>query len=72
MKVVPSLVHDDSGRLCLQLKLGSHMATLPLPHEFEKRSPQDQSAFITLASKEMTKGLIQERGSAQKKLRRST
>jgi hypothetical protein len=71
--LVPKFVKDaETGEKCMQLCLGSLIATLPLPGEFGTWDDDRQRSFITEAVHQMSIGLHERRREDQRKLRRKT
>ncbi len=68
--MTPRLVKDtETNQICLQITLGKHSATIPVPDGFGRWSDQLQLQFIESVVPEMIEGLQQKIRADQRKLR---
>ncbi len=68
--MLPRLVKDmETNKICLQITLGLHSATMPVPDGFGAWSDQLQLQFIESVVPEMIEGLQAKVRADQRKLR---
>lgn len=69
--LIPQMVIDkETGKRCMQVRLGSQSATLQLPDEFDSWPDIRQQIFIENVVEEMTRNLQKNRREDQRKIRR--
>ncbi len=71
MTFIPQLVKDkETGKLCMQIKLGGYMAVLPLPDDFHSWPEARKQNFYEMVTSEMKSNLLDMRRTDQRKLKR--
>lgn len=69
MKIKPQLVKDiTTGKICMQVHLGSHTATLPLPEKLAGATAAELQIFFNEVAPEMIRGLKERQREESKKI----
>ncbi len=69
---VPQLVKDaETGKLCIQIKLGGYSATLQLPEDFAGWADERKDSFYEMVTIEMKLKLMNMRRVERRKLKKA-
>lgn len=61
MNPIPKLIKNDAGQICMQLCLGAHCATLPLPESLAGATEAEMQEFFNIVVPEITANLRRQR-----------